>query len=63
MGTSSIFLMFASVNQSVTLSHAAATGGGGGVSFWGLYCDYVLLSLHTIDVSHRKAVKIISKIY
>lgn len=64
MGTSSIFLILASVNQSVTLSHAAAAaGGGGGVSFWGLYCDYGLLSLHTIDVSHRNAVKIISEIY
>lgn len=55
--TSSIVL-FASVNQSVTLGC-----GGAGVSFWGLQCDYVLLSLLMIDVSHRNTVKIISKIY
>lgn len=45
-------------NQSVTLSCS-----GGSVSFWGLQCDYVLLSLLMIDVSHRNAVKIISEIY
>lgn len=29
----------------------------------GLQCDYVLLPLHMINVSHRNAVKIISEIY
>lgn len=57
METTSIFL-FASFRPSLTLSH-----DGGGVSFWGLQSDYLLLSLHMIDGSHRNAVKIILEIY